>query len=265
MRPAQKEAALTSRPHVEVLRSFSAKRLNELANHPDIRPTIDDPDKGVLDLTFQADNAHNVFLTSEHGGCLLVKLAPALYSVHTMVRPEGRGPWALSMVKAVEHWMFCNTDALEIITHIPHGHQAARTLSVAAGMDFEFTRPDGGKFRGVMTPMDIYSITVQTWIQKAQGLVEIGHGIHSYMQSRAKELGIKETPHEDDEDHNRVVGACFEMLVGGQPQKAVALYNRWALIAHHATIELLMLDPPAIRMDVGVMRLKNGKLELFRT
>lgn len=264
MTVAQKERALTSRPAVEVSRSFSSKRLNELANHPDIRPTIDDPDKGVLDLSPQIASMDNVFVVGEHGGCLLLKLTPSLYEAHTMVRPEGRGPWALSMVKAVERWMFCNTDACEILTRVPHGHQAARTLSVAAGMSFEFTRPDGGKFKGVMTPVDIYGITIQTWLQKDAGLAEQGREIHDSMRRQADKLGIKDQPHEDDEDHNRVVGACFEMLVGGQTHKAVAIYNRWAQVSRHKPIELLLLDPPTIRMDVGIMRLVSGKLEMLK-
>lgn len=267
MKTSRKEEppiARTQRPMVEVLRSFAAKRLNELANHPDIRPFIADPDEGVLDLTGQVRNESNVLLLGEHGGCMLLKLTPALYEVHTLVRPEGRGPWALSMAKAVLRWMFCNTDACEVVTRVPHGHQAARTLSVAAGMKFELTRPDGSRFMGQVTPIDLYAITIQDWVQKDQMLEQIGARTHAEMREQAKKIGITEPPHEEDLDHNRIVGACTEMMIGGQLPKAVSLYNRWAQVARHKTIELVTLDPPTIRMDVGLIRLVSGKLEIVK-
>jgi len=210
------------------MRSFAAKRLNELANHPDIRPFIADPDEGVLDLTAQVRNDSNVLLLGEHGGCMLLKLTPALYEVHTLVRPEGRGPWALAMAKSVLRWMFCNTDACEIVTRVPHGNQPARSLSVAVGMQFELTRPDGSRYKGKVTPIDLYSITIQQWVQKDQTMEQIGARTHAAMREQAKKLGIAEPPHDEDADHNRVVGACAEMMIGGQSLKAVSLYNRWA-------------------------------------
>lgn len=251
-------------PQVEVLRSFSAGRLNDLANHPDIRPFIADASLGKLDLSAHVRNADNVFLLGEHGGCVVLKMLPGIYEVHTLVRPEGRGPWALSMAKAVLRWMFCNTDACEVLTRVPHENRAARALAIAVGMQFEFTRPDGDLLGGKVVPIDCLSITIQQWIQRDQTIEHIGAQVHAEMLLQAKALGITEPPHADDKDHNRIVGACHEMMLGGQVGKGSAVYNRWALVARHATVELVSVTPPAIRMDIGMMRFVSGKLEIIK-
>lgn len=248
-------------PKVELEREFSAKRINEVLNHPEVRPSIADGN-GPVDITEQVRDPKNVLLMGKFGGCFCYQLAPGIYEVHTQVLPEGRGPWALAFVKAGSHFMFTKTDAVEIVTRVPHGHGTARTLSVAAGMQFELTRPDGCKFGGKLTAVDIFTLHIQAWVQKAAGLIDTGKFVHAEMNRQAKLKGIKEQPHENDDDHNRIVGAVFDMVKGGQIDKAAALYNRWALIARHPLIKPISATPPTIGMDIGLMRLVNGKIEL---
>lgn len=243
-------------------RDFSARRLNEIVNHPEVRPWVADPSEGVLDLTAAARNRDNVLLMGEHGCCLCFKLMPGLYEVHTQILPEGRGRWALAFVKAGATWMFENTDAFEVVTRVPHGHPAARTLTVAAGMRLEGTRPDGCKFNGVVTPAEIYSLRIQDWLVRADHLIAVGRGVHEEMHRQAHAKGVTATPHEDDENHNRIVGATFNITLGGYVEKAVALYNRWAAMARHPLIQLVSVLPPVIRFDIGTMRLVNGKIEV---
>jgi hypothetical protein len=84
------------------------------------------------------------------------------------------------------------------------------------------------------------------------------------MHEEAERLGIVETPHDDDENHNRYVGATLEMVYGGQYAKAVAFYNRWALISRHPTIALVSSDPPAIRFDIGILKLVENGVEIVK-
>jgi hypothetical protein len=265
MRSSDNPASTVARsapPQVSIERTFSAKRLNEILNHPDVRPWVADPAEGAIDITSAVRNQNNVLLLGAFGGCLCFKLAPGLYEVHSQFLPEGRGPWALAFVKAGAHWMFTNTDALEIVTRVPYGHQAARTLTVAAGMQLEFTRPDGCMFEGKLTPVDIYTMSLQHWLQKASSLIERGRRVHEEMYAQAKELGVKDKPHADDPDHNRVVGAAFEMAMGGQLMKAIGAYNRWATLSRHAPISLISATPPTIKFDIGLMKIVNGKIEI---
>lgn len=258
----EKTATPNAPPRVDLQRAFSAKFFNTVVNHPDVRPFVEDPALGVIDLTEQVAHPKNVLLTGQFGGCMCFQRVPGLYEIHTAILPDGRGPWALAFVKAGSHFMFTKTDAVEIVTRVPHGHPAARSLSVAAGMHLELTRFDGCMFGGKLTPADIYTLPISAWIQKAPGLIETGQRVHAEMNEQAKRLGIKGTPHERDDDHDRIVGAAFDMILGGQIDKACAAYNRWGLLARHPFIQAISNSPPTIKMDIGTLALRNGKLEL---
>jgi hypothetical protein len=129
-------------------------------------------------------------------------------------------------------------------------------------MRFEFTRNEGCKFRGEDVPVDIYAIRIQDWMAKADGLEEMGHFVHRRLHEEAKRLGITNPPHADDPNHNRYLGAAFEMACAGQAVKATLLYNRWAQMARHRPVELVALDPVTFKMDIGLLKIVRGDIEV---
>jgi len=247
-----------------VWREHDARHINMVLNHPVVRPWVADVGEGVLDINPIVQNENNVLLMGEHGGCLFFCPQPGVYEVHTQVLPEGRGPWALDFVRGCARWMFTRTPAFEITTRVPHGHIAAKALTIAAGMRYEFTRDDGPVFRGRRVGVDIFSYRVQDWMQSADEMIAVGADLHAQMHAEAARLGITDTPHEDDENHNRYAGAALEMAMNGQIKKGVLLYNRWAFSARHALIALKSIDPPIIKFDIGYLCLKGGKIEVLR-
>lgn len=247
-----------------VWREHTAERLNAVVNHPVVRPWVADEAAGVLDMTETVASDNTILLMGEYGGCLCFKMLPGVYEVHTQVVPEGRGQWALDFVRAGAHWMFTHTDAFEILTRVPRGHTAAKALTLAAGMNYEFTRPDGCRFRERVLPVDIYGFRIQDWVNHAQGLVERGAWFHDRLHAEAARLGIEDKPHGDDENHNRYVGATYDMVAGGQAGKAVTFYNRWALAARHPTIALISREPPVVRFDIGLLAMRGGDIEVIR-
>jgi hypothetical protein len=248
----------------EVWREFSAKQINQVLNHPAVRPDVADLGSGVLDLSPVLANKNNILLMGQYGGCLCYCAQPGLYEVHTQVLPEGRGEWALAFVRAGARWMFTHTGAYEIMTRVSHGNVAAKALTIAAGMRHEFTRDDGPSFRGSNPPCDIYSYRIQDWVQRAAGLVESGQYLHERIQAEAKRLNIATELHADDENHNRYAGAALEMVLGEQTKKAVLFYNRWAVAARHPLIALVSEQPPVIRFDIGLMTLRGGEIEVMQ-
>lgn len=249
----------------EVWREFDARNINTLINHPDVRADVADLGDGVLDISAPVANKANVLLMGEWGGCFCYCLQPGLYEVHTQALPEGRGRWVLDFVRAGMHWMFVNTDAVEIMTRVPRSHAAAKAVTLAAGMRYEFSRDPGVKFRGVVQPVDIYSIRIQDWISThPEALADRGEWLHQRMLQEARRLGVSDPPHDDDDSHNVYVGATYEMAAAGQMRKAVIFYNRWAIAARQKTIALVSEDPPAIRMDLGIMRFRDGDVEVVR-
>lgn len=246
-----------------IQREFNADRINLILNDPEIRPWVADMSEGVLDISKQVANTNNVLLMGEFGGCYFAKLTSTMYEVHTQVLPEGRGAWVKDFLRAVRHYIFTRTDAVEVVTRVPLGHAGAKYAAKYVGMKHEFTRPDGCRFKGEIIPVEIYSERIQDWAAEAPYLVEKGEWLHEKMREEGKRLGLKEAPHEDDENHNRYVGATLEMVYGGQYNKAVAFYNRWALVSRHPTISLVSTEPPAIRFDVGVLKLTSDGVEIL--
>ena len=250
--------------HPLIWRERSAERINMVLNHPVVRPYVADMGEGKIDISHLVANESNVLLMGEHGGCLCFCPQPGIYEVHTQVLPSGRGAWALDFVRAGASWMFTHTDAYEIMTRVSHGHVAAKALTLAAGMKYEFTRDDGPSFKGKNPPCDIYSYRIQDWVQHASGLVEKGQYLHERIQSEAVRLGVTTELHADDENHNRYAGAALEMAMAGKLRKAVLFYNRWAFAARHPLIGLVSETPPVIRFDIGLMTIRDGEIEVVQ-
>ena len=181
-------------------RERNARRLNRVANHPEVRPYIGGPLAGKLDFTAVVQDPRNILLMSQHGGMVFHQLSPGIYDAHIAVVPEGRGKWALNMTRACFHWMFTRTDALEIMARIPKGNVAARAMATAMGMKPSFATQS----------CSVLSITVQQWAAIAPGLVERGQ----WVATRMGWNNVKLVENEDPEAY-RHIGLAFEMFLSG--------------------------------------------------
>jgi hypothetical protein len=249
-------------------RETTPGRVNAILNHPAVRPWVANGSE-PLDVTAQIANTRNVFLFGEHGGVGFLQSQPGVYEAHTQVLPEGRGEWTREMTEAAVGFMFTCTDAYEITTRIPAGHIAAKAAAEAQGMRFEFTRENGVMFRNRTVDCHVYSFRVQDWVPRGSGLIEMGQWLHRRMDEEAARLGLTIPTHEDDENHNRYVGAAVRMMFGGQWQKAISFYNRWVTLARHARngelqhVSLVSGNPLIIRFDIGLMRFHPDDIEVI--
>lgn len=240
-----------------IKRAADAAFLNQVLNHPDVRPWVADMAEGPLDLSPAIANPNNVCLIGRHGAFMCFKVLPARYEVHTQVLPEGRGQWAAEFAQAGARYMFCATDAVEILTRVPQGHVAATALTRAMRFDAEFVTPPECLFLGRRVPATIYSLSLQAWAKFAPKAQEEGAKFHEWLNSQCGG-----TPHPPDEAHNRIVGVSLAMIRAGQVAKGCAWYNRSAVLARHPSVELLGTDPPRVRFDAGVLVLEDGEIRL---
>jgi hypothetical protein len=243
-------------------RASSADLFNSFLNDPYVRPDVATDELGTLDISTVMADPRNVVLQGEHGGFVFVQIVPGVYEVHTVTLKSGRGQWAVDVAHAASRYLFTQTDAFEITTRIPRKHLGARTLALNAGMMLDFSVPDGCRWRGIAQPIDIYSFRIQDWIKDADDCVDTGRWFHGRLLEEARRIGVTDNPHPNDDVHNRYVGACMEMAFAGQVIKAVNFYNRWALCARHPAIQLLALDPPTIKMDIGILRIVGNDIEV---
>lgn len=119
----------------EVLeRSYATQTINALANHPELRPFVGGDPKLPLDMTAAIDNDLNVFLMGEHGGFILIWSAPGVYEVHTLIRPEGRGKWALDAAREGIATMKRDYGAKHIWTRVDPEQRNVRAFTMTVGM-----------------------------------------------------------------------------------------------------------------------------------
>lgn len=268
------------KPPVHLERDCDAERLNRVLNHAAVRPYVADLSHGVIDMSRSAANPNNVVLIGEHGAFFLEQRMPGIYEVHTQVLPTGRGAWAKDFTTSGIYWMFTHTDAFEILTRVPHGHIAAKALTTASGLRYEFTGDRTMRFRERDVLFDVYSFRIQDWCATAEGMVETGHWMHDRFHQEEQRLGLVPgtpeaavathgmhvVPHVDMPCHNRFVGLVYHMALGGRVEKGVAIYNRWALACHRPfdrLISLVQKTPPAVRFDkTNIHLLPDGDIRM---
>lgn len=241
-------------------RAQSAEFINYVANHPAVRSALLGP-PGPIDMTAVVKNPHHCALTGEHGYMLMVQHVTGIYELHTTVLPEGRGEWAYQMALACVDWLFTRTNATEVFTRVPAGNLAAKALTKACGAILEHTVWQN---LGKQTLVEVYSGRIQDWIKIAPGLVERGQKFHELLHSKATAMGRAHPIHEDNDWHDRHVGAAAGMITGGQPIKGVMVYDRWAAMALTPAITLLSLDPVVIDIRDCKIKVTGDDFEILR-
>jgi hypothetical protein len=239
-------------------RVFDGERINRIVNDPSVYPWVRGVCEGPLDLGPLLSDKRHVCLLGELGGCLFIQQSPGIFEVHTQFLPEGRGEKAIQTVREALHWMFTRTDAVEIWTRCPKGNLGARVLARVIGGREEMTVARGWVQDGKVIPATIFSLTVQEWMKTAPGLIEIGQWYHAKLEEEYRLAGYSEPQHEDDENHDRYVGAAVEMIRGGQPHKGEIFYNRFALMAGYEPLKIVNTDPVTIDIRDATLEM-HGK------
>jgi hypothetical protein len=116
-----------------IRRTFDAARVNELVNHPTIRPHVGGDPETELDLTAAVVSRDNVFLLGDHGGFAFIWTAPGTYEVHTFILPEGRGQEALTLAMAARSAMADMWGADHLWTRVHPKAANVRAFTLKAG------------------------------------------------------------------------------------------------------------------------------------
>lgn len=227
-------------------RTGDGRRFNEIVNTPGIYEHVRGPIEEPLDLGPVIAHPDNICLLGEHGAMLFTEMGSGIFECHTAVLREGRGEWTRSFVRACLHHVFTKTTAVEVWTRCPHANPPTRKLAEEVGAVFEFTNPRGWWEGKDFAPADILCLTIQSWMRDAPGLPERGHWFHERLEAEYARHGRKEPNHPDDAAHDRYVGAAAEMIMGGQPDKGVIFYNRWAAMSGYAPIAVHSYRPVTI-------------------
>lgn len=219
-------------------RSTDVAFFNAVSNHPSVRPFLGGPggagDLSPLDIGPVLAIPGVVALQTDHGGWIFVPLLAGAYELHTMMLPEGRGRAHLNGLREAFRYMFTQTDCVEILTKCPDDNGAARWASSHLGFRERFRRENAWAM-GV--GISYRAFTVDDWTARDPACLEAGQEFHKMLE-RAK-AGTAAPLHDEDEAHDRQVGAAVLMARAGRMDKGVGLYNRWAAFAGYAPVEAL--------------------------
>lgn len=243
-------------------RHNNSSRINEIVNDPSIYHWVRGYNIGPLDLTSVAINPLNVCLVGEHGCVIFIKHQIGIYEFHTCVLPQGRGKYMLDGARFAFRWMFTHTDAFELLTKCPDGNLASKAGARAVGCSLAFRTRDIWPTDKGLVPVDVWSLLLQQWARQTPELSEIGKKFHDNLQEKYNTMGKIEPVHEEDGVHNQYAGATAEMILGGQSQKAVSFYNRYACMSGYKPISIVSLEP-IIDIDEAKIRVRDGDFEII--
>lgn len=247
---------------ITIRRTLDPSFLNEVANHAEVRPWLGG-DGAQVDLTPLVSNPNNFAFVGDHGGFIAHKQGDGVYEVHSLFRPEGRGEHVLEAAREAQRFMFAATDCTELRTKCPDGNAAALGLCRAGGFQSLFRRERFWPHDGQLVGASFHNLTIQRWIARDDEVVALGHWFHEKLTTTKVDSGSERVIHEDDEVHDRYVGASVLMIKSGNPRKAVWSYNRWAAFAGYAPIKLLSDAPVLIDVVDAVISPKGDDMEIL--
>lgn len=249
---------------LEIRRHLDASAINPILNHPDVRPWLTEAGQdGDLNLSRLVSDRRNFLLMCEGGGIFFHQLEPGIYEAHTQFLPSVRGSIALAVTNQAIRWMFTRTDCMELLSKVPANNIRADAWAKLSGGTLDFVRPDAWLAKTGRVAIHFYALRYHDWVRQARGLGERGEWFHDRLNAEKQRLSQKSPSHADDPAHDRHVGAAVEMILGGQPEKGVILYNRWAKFAGYAPVSIPSFDPLVIDIADCLVRVAGESFEVL--
>lgn len=256
------------RARIAIERSFDAAEANRIINVPAVLAEVAAPGVDALDVApFVADPA-NILLMVEGGAILFLRddeIGSGIYNLHTNFELGKRGSYAINASLEAYRWMFTRTDCVAIRTCVPASNRAASFAARAAGFQKRFERPGLWPSAKGVVALKFYELTYQRWFDfVADELIAAGRMFHERLEAEFARLGHTEEAHADEDCHDQAVGACVETVYGGQVEKAIVLYNRWARFAGYGQVALVAKAPLAIDIGNALLQIGEHSFKMLR-
>lgn len=242
------------------MRTMNWRDLEDVANHPEVRPYLGgEGEIGLRDLILKPSTFAFTLQTPEGpapimGGFLVHWSSDGVYEVHSMFYPGSPYRDIVRFMRSCIQHMFVETDCVTLTTKMPRPvNKRIHALGWAAGFHEVFTS-EGYSYQNI--PLDRWACSCST-------LEAEGEAFHAAIDA-AKEARNSELPtHPHDPAHERMVGATMKMVRAGNTEKAVRVYNAWAVFAGYATISLLSNNPPVLDVQDAVVTMIDGNVEVL--
>jgi len=208
----------------------------------------------------------NIALTTAHGGWVFVRHETGVYELHTLFLPAGRGRACLAAWGEAVRYVFCATDAREIVTRVPAGNAGAGFAARVCGFRERFTRERAFRTaEGELVAVSYRALTLDAWAAREPAATAEGEVFHAQLET-ARALADSALPdHPPDPAHDHAAGVACLMIRAGNHRKGVWFYNRWARLAGYPPIRLASETPLVIDIGAGVfVEVREGTMEVIR-
>lgn len=248
-----------------IRRSFDAAEINVVLNDPSVFEAIKLPGMSPdIDVSAVLHNPANVLLMAEGGGIIFAQQEPGIYEVHTSFLEHHRGRNAIRASQEAYRWMFTHTDCMILQTKVPAFNKAADSFCRLVGAIKDFERRNVWLTDAGPVDMSYWTLKYEDWIRKTPSLKESGKAFHHRLDEERDRLGFPDDSHPDEDCHDLYVGVCAETIYAGQPEKAVALYNRWAKFSGYGPITLVSRSPLLIDIGTSLLQVQNDNFKIIQ-
>lgn len=116
-----------------MIRTRDATFLNQVANHPSVRPWLGTDGVSYVDLGILLALDGAFALINDVGGFVFIPKGEGEYEFHTQFLPEGRGRRVFEASREAQRIVFGEDGAKAVHTYVPHPNRAARGLAIMSG------------------------------------------------------------------------------------------------------------------------------------
>lgn len=246
----------------------SATEINRILNDPAVFESISIPDQKPFDVKPLLNDPRFVFLRTEGG---VIAFTPddepgsGIYEVHTNFLDGYRGEYAIKASLEAYRWMFTHTNCMMLQTRVPAFNKAAEAFCRSVGAWLWFERHEVWPTLKGNVDLKFYAMSIHDWMRKhSEPLIESGRAFHARLEEEYARHDFAHEAHPQEASHDLAVGACAEMMYGGEPEKALILYNRWARVAGYRQLNLISRNPLVVDIGESILHVADGSFKVIQ-
>lgn len=140
--------------------------INWLMTHPDVYPTISDDGSPPVE-EYEADLDSGFFLSTAPGNLFIfTPYCYRVYSMHSCILPEARGPGSVKAARECIKWMFEKGGAVKIVGVVCDSDPRAQKFALKIGFNQEGRYKKSFIRGGVLQDLIIYGQEAETCQQQ---------------------------------------------------------------------------------------------------
>jgi len=248
----------------QLVRSFDPVKVNEILNDPSVFPLVSIPGTEKIDASPLIADQQNILLMGSRGGFLFCCKEPGIYEVQPIFLDRDY-KHALAYARSAYKIMFTQTDCMTLLFMVPVVNQPILNLCNATSAKKEFERKNIWPTENGNIDVEFRSIRYDDWVYQDLSLLDDGLEFQGKLTTEIMRLGF--APKVETDDCYKIhIGAFYDMMFSGRPEKAIILYNRFARFSGFDMVSVVSASPFLINFGKTLIKIEDNtfKALLYR-